>query len=226
MLTKFGKNSPNESERDMLIKLAFQYVESQNKVELNYYKYVVEKNFAHFGDLDECISDLTKTSNNRETPNSSKIDMAKEALNSIESNKNSLPDSILSQIANLNMESNEKVSTAGKDAESKKPLIQEVNSEPVKIPVYEENFSSETHGDFCDLKIYLPKISSFKECELDIDNNCELTLKANELFYKKLTISLDKYRETHEIMLDCIEAKFVKKSSLLKIKIPLVKLKK
>ena len=231
MLVKFGKNGPNQIEREMLIKLAFQYIESQNKVEVNYYKYEVLQSVSYYGDLNECILNLSKIKNKGEESSNkaSKLDMAKEALSSINSNKNNLPDSILSKIANLNME--DKKDESERDEVTKaKPLIQEVNPvvEPdsMKIPVYEEKILSDKNDstlDIYDLKINLPKISSFSQCDLDIENDV-LTLKTNESIYKKLTISLVRFRDTYFIMSDEVDAKFIKKSSILRVKIPLKKL--
>ena len=226
VLVKFGKNGPNELERDMLVKLAFQYIESQNKVEVNYYKYEIMQSASLFGDLNECIFNLSKIKSSGNEVN--KLDMAKEALNSINSNKNDLPDSILNKIANLNEDDKRDGCVKNEMTTTVKPLIQEVNLDggSSKLPVYEENVLKDKNSsnlDIYDLKVYLPKITSFSECELDIENDL-LTLKTSESIYKTLNISLAKFRETHCIMSDEINAKFIKKSTILKVKIPLKKL--
>jgi len=227
ILEKFGKNGPNEIERDMLVKLAFQYVESQNKVELNYNKNEILQNVSHYGELDECIFNLSQTKSKQATSKleANKLDLAKEALESINSNKSSLPDSILNKIANLNVEDKRDIESK-KECTNKAPLIQEVNmGDPLKIPVYEENVLADknnTNLDIYELKIYLPKINSFNECNLDIENDV-LTLKTIESIYKNLTISLVSFRKSHDIKSDEIEAKFIKKNSTLKVKIPLNK---
>ena len=210
----------------MLVKLAFQYVESQTKCEINQQKYEIVQDFDCFGDLNECISNLTNVKT--EKSNISKLDLAKEALDSIESNKNNLPESILSKIANLNIKnppSEEKIDQA--KVVNKKPLIEEINSEKLTCPVYEESVSNDkkdTNLIIYEVKIYLPKISSMQECELDIENDW-LILTTSEFLYKKLSISLLKQKELFDMMTDDIEAKFIKKTSILRVKIPMVKLK-
>ena len=233
ILEKYGKNGPNAIERDMLVKLAFQYVESQNKCEINQYRYEIVTDFTCFGELNDCIHNLSRTKNAEQ--NASKLELAKEALDSIESNKNNLPDSILSKIANLNMNNSnlheeKKITKPVKIADEKKPLlIEELNAEQLACPTYEEIISTskkDSNLDTYEVKISLPKISSMNECRLDVDDSATLTLSTDEFLYKKLTISLSKLKVTHEIMIDDIEAKFVKKTSTLRVKIPMVKLDK
>lgn len=72
-----------------------------------------------------------------------------------------------------------------------------------------------------ELKIYLPKLNSINECDLDIDDDF-ITLNADTSLYKPLSVSLSKLNEKYEKQIENIEAKFIKKTSLLRVRVPLI----
>ena len=223
VIDKYGKEDSDPVERDLLIKLAFKYIENQNKVNVEENEYKIVESTNCYGDVKDCVFKLTK--NGKNANEMSDLELAKEALGSMESNQVNLPDSVIKKIANLNIDKDidKKVQDMSVSSE-KKSLIQEVNEEPAQIPAYEEsiiNDKENVNKAIFDLKIKLTKISSMSECQLNIDN-LNLTLDSNELYYKQLSISLLELNKKYEILSDDIEAKFVKKSCILKVKIPLV----
>ena len=74
---------------------------------------------------------------------------------------------------------------------------------------------------FFDLKINLAKISSMIDVDLSFEEDFILVNTKNQT-YSELKIPLKSLKEKYEIKHEEIEAKFVKKTSILKIKVPLV----
>ncbi len=210
ILDKYGKDAKNRQEQSMLINLAFQYTEEQNteiKIDINSYE--ILKSTVLYGNLDDQISKLTKRNYKG---GMSDLDLAKEALKGTESN---IPETILSKLGTIgNLTYNDL-------AEKSKNLIEELN--PNNIPSFEENFiesKNDSSNKLYELRINLPKISSMNECELDIDDEC-ITLVVKNLCYDKLTVSLKNLKLSYQFSTDNIEAKFIKKTSTLRVRFPL-----
>lgn len=215
VLEKYGKKATNELEREMLIRLGFQFVESQNNVKVlaDKFKILAE---THFGDLKECIAKLTK-----------KESMSGGGLPDIvlpnEEELKNIPENLLNKLANMNV--SKERDTQPKN-EFKKSLIEEINKneETTKTPSYNSKINvckeDSSRGSF-DLKIDLIGVNSMNECQLDIDQN-HLVLNTTNEVYSELKISLQDLKQKYDIQVESIEAKFVKKTSALKIKIPLL----
>jgi hypothetical protein len=192
--------------------LAFKYIEAHNKVDVNHNGFIIIEEC--YGDQKECILNL----NNNKDINQNEIEMAKEALNSIKfkSNENDqetfhkLSDNILNDL---------KISDSNTNT-NKKLLIEEINEKCE--PSYETKLNEEPSDKiYYEIKINLPKINSFNECDLNIENDY-IALDTIKSDYKQLKISLKNLSIKYDILNDEIEAKFVKKTSILKIKIPLM----
>ncbi len=210
VLEKYGKDAGNKIEQDMLINLAFQYTEEQNpEIKIDTRSFGILKTTLVYGNLDEHISKLT---NRNYKSNMSDLDIAKEALKGTETN---IPESILSKLGTLGSLSEDKT------PEKSKSLIEELN--PTNVPSYEESlieFKDSAGKKLYELRINLPKVFSMNECELDIDEEC-ITLGVKSLCYDKLKVSLASFKSTYEFLTENIEAKFIKKTSILRVRIPL-----
>lgn len=203
ILDQYGKNSDHNDELEMLINLSIQFVQNQNKCKID------EKNFTVlnsncYGDVDRNLANLTQKQNEKVK---SDVDLAKEALSSMGLDDKVLPDNLLNELAGIGIE-------APVQKEQKVGLIEELDEKT--LPEYEENFVQKQTSCTHEIKIYLPKVNSFKECELNIDKN-ELVLSA--LNYNTLKIKLLKNGQKYDFDQDKIEAKFIKKKFVLKIKI-------
>lgn len=220
ILEKYGKNAQDPQEREQLIELAFEFVERQNGgVRINRSDFKVVEGQEFYGpSLQDCLSDLTQGTNSSSKDSGSDLDLAKDALGYLRQSGAQLPDSIISKISTLDI---------AKAETDTKPLIQEVEQPPVE-PTYEAKIlRSKTNQDQCfyDLRIYLPKLSSINECNLEIENEKEdfLILNfENKKLYKQLRISLVDLKQTYRIESARIEAKFVKKNGTLHVKLPVV----
>jgi hypothetical protein len=212
ILDKYGYNAHNVQERDMLIELAFKYIEEQNKVDLNHNGFIIIEEC--YGDEKECILNL----NNNKDINQNEIEMAKEALNAIKLKSNENDQETLNKLSD-NILKDLKIGDSNINVD-KKVLIEEVNE--IAEPSFESKLNEETlENIFYEIKISLPKVKSFSECDLNIENDY-ITLDVNKGYYKQLKISLKDLLIKYDILNDEIEAKFVKKLSILKIKIPLI----
>ncbi|RNA24184.1 PIH1 domain-containing 2, partial [Brachionus plicatilis] len=204
ILEKYGKNSNQKEELDMLIDLSIKFIQNQNKCRIDETNFsVLNSNF--YGDLAQNLVNLTQKQSEKLK---SDLDIAKEALDSMGLKNSNLPDNLLNELAGIGMD-------PSSSKESKRNLIEELDEK--KIPEYEEKFIQNNSGCIHEIRIYLPKISSFKECDLNIDKN-EVVL--NALNYRTLKIALVKNGQNYDFDENKIEAKFVKNKSILKIKIP------
>ncbi len=234
MLSDYGKNSNNSNEREMLINLAFQFVESQNSgIEINKTKFEILTTTDYFGDLNEHISKLTNKKYKKNDVSMSDLDLAKEALDDEDSK---IPANILTKLTTCGLSysaSENKISntrtttTTSKPQKKSTPLIEEVfeDSNCASLPKYEENICQveQTLNDqvaVYNLKVYLPTLSSVNDCQLDINDN-SLTLNTKNKMYKQLDISLVDLRSKYSFSNEDIQAKFVKKTAILKVKINL-----
>ncbi len=228
ILEKYGKSSGKAYETELLINLAFNYIEDQNKsILIDKTNHEILENVTCKGDVNKCIEKLTsKSSEASVKPNMSDLDMAKEALNSLNSNSDGskLPDSVLNKLIGMDL---------NREAEPKKKLVEdlevktpEISQKPapkliLEIPSYESRIVKNDEGkELFEVRISLPKMSSIGECDLNVEQS-GLTLNTNKEFYDELKVSFDDLRTTHAVDVDKAEAKFIKKSYILKIKIPL-----
>ena len=76
------------------------------------------------------------------------------------------------------------------------------------------------HPKVKEIRINLPKVSSIAECQLDMDAEF-LTLDFKSKVYNRLKIPLLILKEKYSLRPESIEAKFIKKTSILRVKIPL-----
>lgn len=206
ILNQYGKNSGRNDEQEMLINLSIKFVQNQNKCKID------EKNFTVlnsncYGDVNRNMTNLTQKQSEKVK---SDMELAKEALNSMGLDDKNLPDKLLGELACIGTE-------VQKHKENKVGLIEELDEKT--LPKYEENFVQKKDGCTHEINVYLPKVNSFKECELNIDKN-ELVL--NALNYNALKIDLLKNGQRYDFYQDKIEAKFLKKKFVLKIKIPVI----
>lgn len=214
ILDKYGKNSTVKEEKDALIGLAFQYCEQENpSVKLDITTFDILKDTLLYGNLEHHISRLTKKS----YKNMSDLEIAKEALGE----DSPIPDSILNKIGNLNMAGSSSQASKGLTKETGKTLIEEVDSD--NLPTYEEKVitaKDDPGQKINEIRINLPKVNSISDCKLDMDAEF-LTLVCKNKVYNKLKIPLMILKEKYSFTPENIEAKFIKKTSLLRVKIPL-----
>ena len=213
----------------MLIDLGFKFVENQCKVDINTNKFEVIKDDC-YGNLNECIAKLTKREDSGATASSEPT---------LEDIKKDIPDSIFNKLANMNFktESDPKKETKSEKPSVKKNLIEELDSKSdgnttrkvfneeldrkiQKTPTYEEKIlNDDSTKAIYDLKINLTGINSMAECSLNIDDNY-LTLNTTKI-YSELKISLMDLKNNYDFRTENIEAKFVKKTSVLRVKVNL-----
>ena len=215
VLDKYGRNSSNKVERNMLINLAFEYVESLNQVKINKSKFELLEDSKYYGDLGEHILLLTNKKLSEQTDQISELEMARAALG----DQKHIPDTILNKLNNLTIRNDTKSEASSNVSKNvSKPLIEEL----IEVPSYKENFLMSKDGNqVYELKIHLPKISSMSECNLDIDDQY-LRLDTTTNCYKELNISLLDLNKKYKFSPEVVDAKFIKKTCLLKVKIPLI----
>lgn len=213
VLSDYGKHSKKPEETSLLINLAFNYIEDQNTDSLiNKSEYQVLKNIDFKGDVSKWIKKLTSDKQTGKDPGQmSDLELAREAIGS------NLPDSIINKVMNIELgESKATNQPKSTNEASKKPLI-------IEIPSYEEKLvpgKTDTDQAYLEVRINLPRINSITECELNVDSSV-LILNAIKELYSELKIDLGRYENDHIVDIDNLEAKFVKKTSTLRIKIPL-----
>ena len=210
VLDKYGKNAANKLEQDMLVNLILNYIESLNKVELNRNAIKVLEETTCYGDVNKWIVKLAGKDGSKQPD--------KEFFDSLSQlDGKNIPESVINKISNINLENK------SSEVKPSKSLIQELDEK--NVPQYEEKFveASGSQIAYYEYKIDLLKLSSANEFQLEIEDDY-LLLTANEKFYKPLRISLDRLQSKYKIQMDNIEAKFVKKYSYLRIKLPLVNL--
>lgn len=232
ILKSYGRNSQNLDERDMLVELAFRYIEDQNNIEIDKNRFKILNENLCFGDPNLHISKLKNEHGKKYTKDQHNLPLD-DVYNALE--KNEMPDqeNILNNLIKLNINPNNKganstttsptVSMPLTSETNSKKLVEEVNPE-LEIPKYEieifnkksDSITEYTH--FIQIKIYLNHITSINECDLSIEDlDCKIKLVANKNFYKPLDISLIDYKSNYSFNLDDIDAKFLKKSSILKL---------
>lgn len=208
---KYGKNAANENEREMLINLGFQFVENQNECKITTNRFEIIES-EHFGDINKCLAKLTN-----------KI-VSTDAHDTIikfkDKDKTDIPESLYGKIASINLKSQ----TQNDNKFNKKNLIEEINkNDPKNMPNYEEKISDQKNDlkkATYEIKVNLVGVNSMNECNLDIDSDY-LTLNTTNKIYSELKISLKDLKSKYDLETETIEAKFVKKTSILKIKIAL-----
>jgi hypothetical protein len=242
ILKKYGRNSNNLLETQMLIDLALNFIQDQNK-DLEYSeksKYEILNKIDFKGDLEATIQKLTsKTKSNKSQMNDLKL--AKDWLSSIDSKSNeNLPDGVLNKLINLNLnqspsknESNHEINTSRSvilDEPNDKAIMTHKSNLILEIPHYEEKivYNNENNNKieivYKEIKIQLPNVKSMSECELNFESDSIILISLQNNF-SDLKISLEKLNANYAIKTDDIEAKFFKKSSILRIRIPLSKSK-
>lgn len=211
VLEKYGKNAVNKSEQEMLINLAYMYTEDQNEgILVDKTKIEILQNALLYGNLDYQISKLT---NKKFKSTMSDLEMAKQALGS----DSTLPDNILNKLSGV---SEINISKSDLEVENKN-LIEEIG--PISSPSYEEKLTESRNATFSkvyEIRVNLPKVNSMSECELDIDTEC-LTLNFTNKCYEELKIPMNQLKRDYDFTAENIEAKFIKKTSILRIKISL-----
>jgi hypothetical protein len=242
VLDKYGKSAGKPYETDLLVQLAFNYIEDQNKAiaidRASHYE--ILQNVTCKGDVNKCIEKLSlKMGGNGagvgSGPSMSDLEMAKEALGSVTGSQ--LPDNILNKLMGMDLDqtSNTTTTTTGNKLENSDKVKLGVEKETIdnkkhpvliqEIPSYESKIVGVSESDdgsrFCfDLRVSLPNIKSIGECELEVDGEA-VTLIANREFYGELVVPLGHLRATYDLDVDGVAAKFVKKTSVLRVKIPM-----
>lgn len=203
----------------LLLNLALDYIEQHNKVIIDKSQTPeILKDLRHFGNLEESLAKFSRTKKNDDTKNK------------ISHDESNLPENLIEKISAIGISNSQNTTNA---MSSNKPLIQEINCEPVKAIVPEYNGEMVSTQDcganssklLLNLKINLPKICSVQECDLNVDavKKSLILNTTNADFYKQLVIELAKYEEQNRMVdIANINAKFVKKERILKIKIPIL----
>lgn len=207
ILEKYGKNANKKDELEMLIELSIKFVQNQNNCKIDDLNFSVLVNSNCYGDVALNVANLSQKQNEKLK---SDLDLAKEALGSMGLDDKKLPDKLLNELAGIGIEQSPV-------NDQKTNLIEEL--EEKIVPEYEEKFVLNNSECTHEIKIYLPKVNSIKECDLSINKN-ELVL--NALNYNCLNICLIKNGQKYAYNEDKIEAKFFKNKSFLKIKIPII----
>ena len=209
----------------MLINLAFQYIEEINKVSIDADNFKVLKETICFGDKDKNASMLSKD-HAKSLSSKAEFNAANEALKAMESNQMPDEETIFNNLSKLNINPNSKKSGSEIVNENKKPLIEDLNP-TYEVPKYNveliEKIIDDNHDTLIQVKIHLSKIYSIKECDLSIENKI-IKLIANPIFYKALDISLQEYESKFHFDLEQLDAKFIKKTCMLKLLINAKKL--
>lgn len=204
-------------EREMLINLGFQFIENQNdSVKINKNKFTILKDQTHNGDLKQCINKLT----NKEQSEMSAANL----INSLsEEDRKNIPDTIIKKLIGMNLE--EETATTNNKQE-KKNLIELIENNDFNLPKFNAKIIESKEDEMkavYDIKINLIGVNSMNECILDIDQAANsLLLNTSTKYYSELKIPLADLNKKYLIQSQLIEAKFVKKTSILKVKIPLL----
>jgi hypothetical protein len=211
ILEKYGRNAKNPLERDMLINLAFDFIEQQNAVVLARNCYEVAENFVCYGDEKVHVEKFRKLLKRKGS------DTVNEVFDA--NNTESMPDDgLLKKFLNMNLN---KPTDSAQESHSKpaKNLIQELKSnstESSSRPDFDFKIVSKNKCELMEIRIHLEKVQSISQCGLSVDNDRILTLNTNGL-YDALNIPLRQYENTYNIDTDNINAKFVRNKCTLKI---------
>ena len=150
--------------------------------------------------MDHIVKNLTKTNQ-------------KEA----ENNDTDLPENLYKKLSNLGTNDNTNKTPQTSLVEE---LSSVTNNTAIKTPVYEDKITTTGPNSFYTLKIYLPLVESLTECKLNVDS-ARKNIVLDSKVYKQLEIPFKYLEESFYVDLDLIQAKFVNKEKILKIKIPL-----
>ena len=218
ILKKYGKNAENGEERDMLINLAFQYIQEQNSVSIDLISFKLLNDTICFGNAEKNTSMLTKEYG-KKVPSKAEFNAANEAIKAMESNQVPDEETILNNLLKLNINPNaKKCQSSFEENKNHAPLIEDLNPS-FEVPKFTvEVIEKNVEDIILQIKIHLSMVSSISECDLSIDNK-KIHLIANKAFYKPLEISLHEYENKYKLNLDDLDAKFIKKSCMLKLKI-------
>lgn len=201
----FNPTVLNDSQlKKVALELAFEYIEQQNNTKVNRNEYSILKEKRYFGDLSQIQKFISVKKESTETTEASVID-------------SDLPENLIQKLTNLST----KKSSSSTNETSKHVVIEEITSTPpqtLKLPIYEEKVKD----SFYTLKIHLPLAESFSECELNIDSVNKCILLDVQNIYKKLMIPFGHLEESFIVDTSQIQAKFVRKDRMLKVKIPLI----
>jgi hypothetical protein len=220
ILKKYGKKAANADEQEMLINLAIQYLEDQNAVSIDLDSVKVLNDTICFGDKEVNASKLTRE-HAKKVSTQYEFNAANEAFKAMESNQMPDEQTVFNNLLKLNINPNAK-KPQQKQQENDKPkvkLIEDLNPD-YELPKYELEIIDKDvdidHDTVIQIKIHLSKINSISECDLSIESR-KITLIANKAFYKPLEIILNDYEAKFKFDLDQLEAKFIKKSCILKL---------
>lgn len=221
ILTKYGKKAENLEEQQMLVNLAFQYVEQFNEVSIDTNTFKILADTICFGNVSQNASMLSKEHEKKMSSNAD-FNAANEVLQAMESNQMPDEETIFNNLLKLNIKPNVKNEKSGLDNainENKKSLIEDLNPN-FEVPSYNveiiEKIIDDEHDSVIQIKVHLNMITSIKECDLSIESKT-IKLIANPSFYKPLEISLTEYEAKYKFDLEQLDAKFVKKSCILKL---------
>lgn len=202
----FNPTVLNDSQlKKVAMELAFDYIEQQNNTKVNRNEYSILKESRYFGDLNQIQKFISVKKESPETLEASMID-------------SDLPENLIQKLTNL---STKKSASTTTNETNKHVVIEELKSTPpqtLKLPIYEEKVKD----SFYTLKIHLPLVESFSECELNIDSVNKSILLDVQNTYKNLMIPFGHLEGSFIVDTSQIQAKFVRKDRILKVKIPLI----
>ncbi|XP_045207538.2 PIH1 domain-containing protein 2-like [Mercenaria mercenaria] len=227
ILKEYGKNATNTADQDILIQIAMDFIEKQHPhVTLNRKYKILER--SHKGSLkliQESLFQAFQTKDKKHEENLEHV-MKQFAPATLET-----PDMLLKQLYNQDDNNDNEINKGADSVSGKlsgitlntkpvgKGLIEEVSNTTVTLPepVYDLSLVQtdlKSTKSFL-LKIKLPGVKSVKECELDISKE-EVLLVVDGMYELKLTLP-------SPIVCSQAAAKFIKKSSVLTVNMPINK---
>lgn len=233
ILDECGKHSQNTTERDLLINLAFKFIESQHNVQISGNYQILGGDIVFKGNMEKIQQALMKKTEI--------VDKEfEQSMSELQRNFAPLPSDakevILNKFANIavseesNIGGNMKTHQNGFDiklpssegGKKKKGLIEEINKTETTdmktmCPKYTLACIKDQNGtvEAIKVKIMLDGVSSVKECCLDISKD-DLKLEVDQRYNLHLTFP-------HHVDNEEASAKFSKKTSVLTITVPVVK---
>jgi hypothetical protein len=218
ILEKYGKNAVNPLERDMLIKLAFEFTQNQNNVVLSKDSYEIAESFECYGNQKvhiEKFQKLLKRNNN---------DVVNQVFDAIDSESvPDNPDKLINKFLNIDLDKN--IGSKDNTAKQVKNLIQELNpsTQSNQRPKYETKIITKNQSEILEIRIFLDQVQSMSECCLSIGTDQTVILDTKGL-YDILYVSLGQFKSAYHVDTENIDAKFVRNKCILKILLNLKKI--
>ncbi|KAK6172273.1 hypothetical protein SNE40_015970 [Patella caerulea] len=227
VLEEFGREAKNLADQDTLVNLALDYIDDLNKIKCSRSYIILPKDNLYKGSLTKLQKSFTKKTSDNDKKLNEDFDEMLKTFGPLGRSSNS-KGSLLEQLATIAVEDDTPPTSSPEkepqiilpDAIKTKPgLIEEIGGDDkggIETPNYEieKSWNDKNHA-MCCVKIFLPKVTSVSECELDISED-DLSLTVPEKYTLKLKL-VDPIDE------DKSKAKFIKKSHCLMVTMPIIK---